>query len=66
MVARYPYDEGGEATRREDLVAEPGPADGGVDDTLIHWMLGLTPAERLAAAQDLLDLVAEVREPVED
>ncbi len=27
----------------------------GVDLTAIHWMLSLTPAQRLKAAQDLID-----------
>lgn len=33
----------------------------GVDLTVIRWMLGLTPAERLQAAQDLIDAASALR-----
>ncbi len=36
-------------------------ADDGVDLTLILWMLQLSPAERLQAAQDMVDAVWELR-----
>lgn len=53
--------------------SDPGPeptlegafAPDGVDLTVIRWMLGLTPTERLEAAQDLLDTVWELREGTE-
>lgn len=39
----------------------PNPEDAfsedGVDLTLIHWMLKLTPLERLQVAQDMVDTV---------
>jgi hypothetical protein len=37
-------------------------SEDGVDVTLIHWMLSLTPTERLAAAQDMIDTVWMLRE----
>lgn len=36
-------------------------SDDGVDLTLIRWMLGLSPAERLQAAQDMADTVEKLR-----
>ena len=36
-------------------------AEDGVDLTLIRWMLGLSPIERLQAAQDLIDSTWTVR-----
>lgn len=36
-------------------------SEDGVDLTLIRWMLSLTPAERLQAAQDMADTVAKLR-----
>lgn len=53
-----------------DLGSEP-TLDGafspdGVDLTLIGWMLGLTPTERLRAAQEWTDDVAALRVPRED
>ena len=43
---------------------EPSDAysEDGVDVSLIHWMLSLTPTERLAAAQDMIDTVWMLRE----
>lgn len=37
-------------------------SEDGVDLTLIRWMLGLTPTERLEAAQDMIDTAWAVRE----
>ena len=34
----------------------------GVDLTLIRWMLSLTPAERLAALQQFVNSVLDIRE----
>ena len=34
----------------------------GVDLTLIRWMLSLTPAERLAALQQFVNSLLEIRE----
>lgn len=34
----------------------------GVDVSLIHWMLALSPKERLEAAQDMIDTVWKLRE----
>ncbi len=39
-----------------------GTPDSGVDDTLIQWMLGLSPTERLQWAQDMIDTVEALRE----
>jgi hypothetical protein len=36
-------------------------SEDGVDMTLIRWMLALTPAERLAVAQDCANFVLETR-----
>ncbi len=40
-------------------------SEDGVDVSLIHWMLGLTPLERLEAAQDMIDTVWMLREAAE-
>ncbi len=59
----------------QSLTARPGElpefgdavlADDGVDLTVIRWMLSLTPAERLAAGQAMVDLAASVRAGEED
>lgn len=45
--------------------ADPSEAafsEDGVDLTLIRWMLGLTPTERLQAAQDMIDTVSALQE----
>ena len=39
----------------------PTHSESGVDLTLVRWMLGLTPEERLQAAQDMLDTVEALR-----
>lgn len=36
--------------------------DSGADETLIRWMLSLTPTERLQWAQDMADTVEALRE----
>ncbi len=43
---------------------EPSEAysEDGVDVSLIHWMLALSPMERLEAAQDMIDTVWMFRE----
>ena len=43
---------------------EPAEAysEDGVDVSLIHWMLELSPLERLEAAQDMIDTVWMLRE----
>jgi hypothetical protein len=48
------------------MASEPGscpeqPRDGGIDETLIRWMLELTPEERLRAAQDMINTVWMLR-----
>jgi hypothetical protein len=45
--------------------AEHAFSEDGVDLTLIRWMLGLTPTERLQAAQDMIDTVWALREACE-
>lgn len=37
------------------------PTEEGVDVSLIRWMLGLTPSERLEALQGFVDSVFELR-----
>jgi hypothetical protein len=37
----------------------------GVDRTLIRWMLRLSPAERLAHVQGVIDMVNTVRRPAD-
>ena len=46
---------------------EPAEAysEDGVDVSLILWMLGLSPKERLEAAQDMIDTVWMLREAAE-
>ncbi len=46
---------------------EPSEAysEDGIDVSLIHWMLGLSPIERLEAAQDMIDTVWMLREAAE-
>ena len=39
----------------------PERSEDGVDLTLIRWMLSLTPAERLAAMQNYVDTVIDIR-----
>lgn len=48
-------------------LTEPPEAysEDGVDVSLIHWMLELSPKERLAAAQDMIDTVWMFREAAE-
>jgi hypothetical protein len=41
--------------------AEPDVSAEGVDRTLIRWMLGLTPEQRLDALQGFVDSVRELR-----
>jgi len=41
--------------------AERPFSEDGVDLTLIRWMLGLTPTERLQAAQDMIDTAWALR-----
>jgi hypothetical protein len=41
--------------------APPNVSDGGVDLTLVHWMLSLTPRERLAWCQTQADAIRTLR-----
>ncbi len=52
-----------EATEPPETI-EPSEAysEDGVDVSLIRWMLGLNPKERLEAAQDMIDTVWMLRE----
>jgi len=48
------------------LIAGPTPelpthSEDGVDLTLIRWMLSLTPSERLASLEGILDLEQSIR-----
>ncbi len=58
--------EASEATDASEIV-EPSEAYSkeGVDVSLIRWMLGLSPKERLEAAQDMIDTVWMLREASE-
>lgn len=49
--------EASEAIEPSDAYSEDG-----VDVSLIHWMLELSPLERLEAAQDMIDTVWMFRE----
>jgi hypothetical protein len=52
-------------SRAADGAPEPGPlaaAGDGVDLSLIRWMLGLAPAERLDALQGFVDSVLSLRD----
>ena len=58
---RHPHGVG-----EPDRAARPDPgaaafSEDGVDLTLIRWMLGLDPTERLRAAQDMADTVDRLR-----
>jgi hypothetical protein len=45
----------------EEPTTQGAFSDDGIDLTLIRWMLGLTPAQRLQAAQDLIDTASALR-----
>lgn len=47
--------------KRTLVAGLPERSEDGVDVTLIRWMLSLTPAERLRAAQDLANSLARLR-----
>ena len=40
---------------------QPASSEDGVDVTLIHWMLSMTPAERLATLQRFIESVRRIR-----
>ena len=42
--------------------SEPTYSDDGVDLTLIHWMLSLTPAERLQVLQQSVESLLSLRD----
>jgi hypothetical protein len=44
-----------------DSAATIGFGKRGEDDSLVGWMLSLTPAERLAVLQGFVDSVSELR-----
>jgi len=46
---------------RETSCETHAQADDGVDVSLIRWMLGLTPTERLQAAQDMVNTIWMLR-----
>lgn len=50
---------------QDDAAAAPpepwSPGPGEDDDPLIFWMLSLTPAQRLAVAQDFVDSILALR-----
>ncbi len=55
-----------ETTEAPETIEPPGAySEDGVDVTLIRWMLGLNPKERLDAAQDMIDTVWMLREAAE-
>ena len=48
--------------KRSDSEPVNAFAEDGVDLTLIHWFLSLSPYERLQTAQDMIDTVWKLRE----
>jgi hypothetical protein len=48
-------------TPTEEPTTQGAFSEDGVDLTVIRWMLRLTPAERLQAAQDLVDAASALR-----
>jgi hypothetical protein len=48
-------------TRPNGDSEEPAAAGDGVDVTLIRWMLSLTLAERLQAAEEMANFILEAR-----
>lgn len=51
----------GEGSDVEATAAEAAYDAAGVDRTLIRWMLGLTPTERLRHVQGTIDLVRQAK-----
>lgn len=47
--------------RKRPGPSEPTHSPDGVDQTLIRWMLSLTPAERLRVLQDHVNAVLRLR-----
>lgn len=45
----------------QDIGLSDTESPDGVDLTLIHWMLSLTPLERLEVLQDWVDGITELR-----
>ncbi len=54
-----------ETTSVETIDPAEAYSEGGVDVSLIQWMLGLSPMGRLEAAQDMIDTVWMLREAPE-
>lgn len=50
------------AAERSPVEVNSAFSEDGVDLTLIHWFLDLSPYERLLAAQDMIDAVWMLRE----
>jgi hypothetical protein len=50
------------ATPPAEPTLEGAFSPGGVDLTVIRWMLALTPTQRLAAAQDMIDAAWALRQ----
>jgi hypothetical protein len=61
LTAGYAGDAMVDRSRRMKNGRRPTMDDDGVDASLIRWMLGLTPQERLQALQDYVDLVTDLR-----
>jgi hypothetical protein len=47
---------------KHSLVNEPTHSEDGIDLTLIHWMLSLTPAERLQVLQQSVQSLLRLRD----
>jgi hypothetical protein len=58
-MAQLPEPTPGAPKPTADLLASESPD--GVDLTLIHWTLSLTPLERIELLQDWVDGLAELR-----
>lgn len=61
-VAGAPASAPARVDPRSDLAGDGRVDDDGVDVTLIRWMLGLTPEQRLDVLQGFVDSVAALRD----
>jgi len=60
---KHPESDGSQGAAQSFTEGHTHPAydAAGVDRSLIRWMLGLTPSERLQHVQGTIDLVRDVR-----
>lgn len=62
LDSEQPRARPGPAAHPDREVSLEGGSEDGVDESLIRWMLSLTPTERLEWAQNLVDTVEALRE----